>query len=650
MDVLTRLRLLAGPVRPFVLGKLLFALKKRRAYTALHSIALQGTTYSPLAAAPSLRQELFPLPSQTWWDEHGGQLSTWLQSVGEHRIAVVDSVFGARRAGTEWKAAGVREETFDDMRARVATLDAGYAPIDWNAHPAAGVRWPELQWFARRQEHEHVEDASVAPDIRVPHELSRMHHWMSLALDKAYHRELRNQMIDLLAHNPPGYGLQWAFPMGVGMRCFCMLTALDWMRQTGTHDEALEKLVAASAVDHARFLMHTAEWAGGMRTSHYIGCLFGLLAAGVYVDTEESVHWLRMGLAELSVELQTQFGSDSVNFEASTGYHKHVIDFFVQATTLVTTAHSKHPHIVPALPAAWLLRLHAGVQALHTLERIGMPMIGDNDDGMAVKLLGYHAEKVFVHDAPASNPIGFVHDVAASNPLGVASSRIKHTAFTKFGLDVYERERYTLTARCGPVGQWGKGGHAHNDRNAITLRVGDTWLVVDSGCMTYTGDPVRRNSDRSTLAHATLCVEGREQLLWPNDHGEGLFWMMPDNTRARITQRDDQGWSAEHFGFGKPHTRTLEFADSTVRGTDTYERAAGEVVIVRFPLGPTITFSDDTFYSAGRPLATLAVEGVERVWTENTEYSGAYGSSQPNYTLCMLVKGQRVVWTIIVLD
>ncbi len=550
---------------------------------------------------------------------------------------MADSVFGARRAGTEWKAAGVHDGTFDDMRSRIATLDAEYVPFDWNAHPAAGVRWPELQWFADAQRHEHVDDATVAADVRIPHELSRMHHWMSLALDKTYHRELRNQIVDVLAHNPPGYGLQWAFPMGVGMRSFCMLTALDWMRQNGTHDEALERLVAASAVDHARFLMYTAEWSGGMRTSHYIGCLFGLLAAGVYVDSDESVQWLRMGLDGLEEELQVQFGADGMNFEASTGYHKHVIDFYVQATTLLHKTHSLHPQLVPACSQAWLTTLHLGLQALQTLERIGMPIIGDNDDGMAVKLCGYHAQRVFVPDAIASEPQR-------------SSGRIKHTAFASFGLDIYECEQYTFTARCGPVGQWGKGGHAHNDRNAITMRINETWLIVDSGCMTYIGNPKRRNRDRSTAAHATLCVEGREQLRWPNDSGEGLFWMMPDKTRARITQRDAHRWSAQHSGFGKPHTRTLDFTDRTVSGTDTYERAAGESVIVRFTLGPTITFSESTFFSAGIPLATLAVEGAERVWVEESTFSPAYGISEPNETLCIAVSGLHVAWTVVVLE
>ena len=215
---------------------------------------------------------------------------------------------------------------------------------------------------------------------------------------------------------------------------------------------------------------------------------------------------------------------------------------------------------------------------------------------------------------------------------------------------MYECKRYTLTARCGPVGQWGKGGHAHNDRNAITLRVGETWLIVDSGCMTYTGDTARRNRDRSTAAHATLTVEGREQLAWPNDSGGGLFWMMPDNTRARITQRDADRWSAQHSGFGKPHTRTLEFTDHTVSGTDTYEPAAGESVIVRFPLGPTITFSENTFFSNGAPIASLATEGAERIWLEESVFAPAYGLSVANETLCIAVSGPHVSWTIVVLE
>ncbi|RPI67489.1 MAG: hypothetical protein EHM43_07915, partial [Ignavibacteriae bacterium] len=66
MDARTKLRLLLGPVRPFIMGKLRDAvmrpLKRRRALAMLRT---------SLTDAPPLRRGVLPLPPPEWIANHG---------------------------------------------------------------------------------------------------------------------------------------------------------------------------------------------------------------------------------------------------------------------------------------------------------------------------------------------------------------------------------------------------------------------------------------------------------------------------------------------------------------------------------------------------------------------------------------------------
>jgi hypothetical protein len=83
-------------------------------------------------------------------------------------------------------------------------------------------------------------------------------------------------------------------------------------------------------------------------------------------------------------------------------------------------------------------------------------------------------------------------------------------AYPDFGLYLFRSPRLYLATRCGPVGQNGLGGHAHNDQLHIELTVdGEDW-ITDPGTYLYTPLPNRRNEYRSTGAHFTPRMEGPE--------------------------------------------------------------------------------------------------------------------------------------------
>lgn len=74
-------------------------------------------------------------------------------------------------------------------------------------------------------------------------------------------------------------------------------------------------------------------------------------------------------------------------------------------------------------------------------------------------------------------------------------------AYPDFGLYLFKSPRLYLAVRCGPLGQNGVGGHAHNDQLSLELTVDGEDRLLDPGTYLYTPLPARRNDYRSLKAH-----------------------------------------------------------------------------------------------------------------------------------------------------
>jgi hypothetical protein len=83
-------------------------------------------------------------------------------------------------------------------------------------------------------------------------------------------------------------------------------------------------------------------------------------------------------------------------------------------------------------------------------------------------------------------------------------------AYPDFGLYLAQSSQIYLAIRCGPVGQNGVGGHAHNDQLHLELMVDGKQWITDPGTHVYTPLPEERNAYRSTGAHFTPRLTGPE--------------------------------------------------------------------------------------------------------------------------------------------
>jgi hypothetical protein len=216
--------------------------------------------------------------------------------------------------------------------------DASYRPIDWQLDFRSGYRWHAGAHFSALPI-----PVDTGADVKVPWELGRLQHLPQLALcavlaaagaeDFApaadYVGELRNQLLDFLALNPPRFGVNWMCPMDVGIRVANMLMAMDILIGAGLDpdlkfiDQDFIDIVLRSARDHAAHIADHPEWSEGGRGNHYLANLIGLLWAASYLPPAPPTDaWFAFAAAELLREGARQFGPDGGNYEGSTNYHR----------------------------------------------------------------------------------------------------------------------------------------------------------------------------------------------------------------------------------------------------------------------------------------------------------------------------------------
>ena len=602
---------------------------RRRWWQARNTAAPQACSYAPVE--PRALQRLFSAPATALAARPGTSLGAWCVHYLRHEFNVL---------GSGWKIVGVERDVRvpgelvnPGNAARNAQLldllDAGYAPIDWQIDFKSGFRWSAAAW------HRDVRFGDVAgADVKVPWELARMQHLPQLALaagaglvsTEQAMREIRNQALDFIAANPPGWGIHWCNPMEVAIRAANWLITRDLLLAAGSgFDAEFDAVLRASVHDHGRHIAANLEWHPRYRGNHYLANLAGLLFCGACLEGEEADGWLAFAIRELEAETARQFNRDGGSFEASTSYHRlsgEIVAFGTAAALALPSGRIERlarirPRRICAqhgLRARPLREGGAPFGAAHVenLRRIAnfaraatkpggrVVQVGDNDSGRFARLAW--AERDGEEDSldhrhlvamietldtlprggttagapPAASGLGWEDAVREIGALEAGHTRVRVlargpglvrnlacAAFPDFGLYVLRSDRLWLSVRCGESGIEPLGAHAHNDQLAIELVLDGEDLVRDPGSYVYTSDPGTRNAYRSAFAHDVPHVSGSE----PASLGDGLF-LLRGRTGARCLHFSARGFVGLHYGYGAPVWRRVSLTDDELKVED----------------------------------------------------------------------------------
>ena len=511
-----------------------------------------------------------------------------------------------------------------------------YQPIDWHVDFKSGYRWSEKAWFAR------IRFGQSGADIKVPWELSRFQHGLLLGQayrvsgNEKYADEVIYQIVDWIEANPVGYGPNWVCPMDIAIRAANWLVSLSLIQGAGVLTDNVLWLVAKSLYQHGKHIRGHLEWSPQLTSNHYTSDIAGLFfIANTCSNLPEAGEWASFSRRELEQEINKQVYQDGCNFEASTCYHRLVLELFFYPALLARK-------IGKPLSDQYLSHLERMFDALRLLLHGNgdIAQIGDNDSGRfliferpgtSVLRMDYllpigdwffgHGNRGYPADVDDSALYWLTGKRIIKNLHSRWKSRPSHS-FSDAGWVVLRKDSIQVVVSCGPNGQNGNGGHAHNDKLSIEVSVHGIPVIVDPGTYLYTPDLECRNQFRSTNYHSTPQLTNEEQ----NPILNGLLgaFTLGDKAQASIRKFEDSMLEATHKGYGPSLDMSLSIHEQRLFGA--YGTQHGEYTMRWFlhpRVHPNITEKGVLLDVAG---FSLLLSGANNYFDiAEYDYSPAYG-------------------------
>ncbi len=561
--------------------------------------------------------------------------------------------------------------------------------IDWHLDFKVGRRWPLIHPTAID-----VDELDKPSDIKVPWELSRCQHFITLGEaywltgDEKYPREFRCQVESWIRSNPYRLGVNWLCTMDVAIRVANWVVGWQFFKDSPMMDETFRLSFFDSVHLHGRHILRNLENKGRVTSNHYLSDLVGLLyVAKAFPWFQESATWRQFVIDELKKEMMKQVNPDGMDFEGSTCYHRLVLELFFFATLLtVEDTESDGADYSQAAREtfgdAYVDRLYKMFEfVVYALKPNGrMPQIGDNDNGrlhvfsekeiLDMRYL-LHFGAIFFHEAKFKiNEFGFSQDAlwifgkkgygAWSSLAGTSVKTLESRAFADSGIYIMRDGASYIIIHCAANGQHGLGGHNHNDVLSFELHARGNDIIVDPGTFTYSGNQRMRNLFRSSSSHNSLVVDGHE--VNPFD-GRDIFGLS-DVAKPKVLVWRSNGrrdiLEAEHYGYTRlhepvKHRRKLSFDKRTsiVRVEDCLDGSGMHLCELSFhsPLR-AIPSTDKSVLALGVDkcgVARISEGGLLRWRLSFSEYSLCYGV-KTSILNCTLLKAHLapVTFTVII--
>jgi hypothetical protein len=482
---------------------------------------------------------------------------------------------------------------------------------DWFYDPVTGRRAPAERYAFRIN---HRSQAQTG-NIKQIWEISRLQHLTLLATawflsrDEVYARRVADQLRSWMRENPFLSGVHWTSGIEIGIR----LISLTWIRRLLDDWPEVADLFENDELTIRQIRWHQQYLSafrsrGSSANNHVVAEAAGqLVASCAFPWFAESERWRRSSARLLERELIRNTFPSGIGRELATDYQCFVAELGLLAAVEAEAAGH------PLSEAAWR-RLCAMVDSGAALldERLRPPRQGDSDEGRALVLDDPPLNRwpsLLALGAAFFGPLDWWPGApadAGSSIIGAMPGAVRAIAgrpaerpwrFTDAGITLLRTggdPEPEIWCRCdgGPHGYLSIGAHAHADALSVEVRYGGVDVLADPGTYCYHGEPEWRSYFRSTIAHNTIELDGRNQ----SREGGPFLWLRHANgTEIDVQDIGDAAeWTAEHDGYQalRPpsrHRRTVRL-DRASRIIDIFDEIRGgrHEACLSFHLGPDI--------------------------------------------------------------
>ena len=415
---------------------------------------------------------------------------------------------------------------------------------------------------------------------------------------------------------------------------------------------------------HGEYIRRHLEFSYIATGNHYLSDIVGLFWLGICLpELESAKEWQSFGLREMLREMDKQVLADGAHYEASTGYHRFVLELFLFSFVLCKSNSIEIDH------GYWeKLRLMFEYTRAYLRPDGRAPLIGDMDSGQVMPIVRRAANDhsyLLAIGAVLFNEPKFKVDSELPEELfwilgsdgvqafaGLDRFCPKSKGFSEAGIYVQRKDDLYLLFNASGIGLKGRGAHGHNDTLSVEVSACGTSFLSDPGTFVYTGDCAQRHLFRSTGYHSTIEIDGAEQ----NTIEVETPFRMADETRPRVlhweTGEDRDIVVAEHYGYRKlpngpiTHRRTVSI-DKRERYwviEDTLSGSGAHSFRFYFHIAPNLaTNSQDSLVeirdeASGAKLIIAALDSARSAQLEPRWFSRDYGSKVESVAACWTVR------------
>ncbi len=490
---------------------------------------------------------------------------------------------------------------------------------DWSFDPATGVASdPATYAFDLNPR-----DAGAVGNVKNVWELSRHHHITILAAayfvsgEDRYAQGAAAQLRSWWRSNPPLRGINWTSGIELGIR----LIAWVWVRRLLASWPGVSGLFESSAEFTDQLFAHQSyldrfQSHGSSANNHLVAEQAGQFAAACgFPMFPKSAAWRVRSAALLEREAVHQTFPSGLNREMASDYHGFVLELFLAAA--IEGERAGHP----LSDALWdRLTAMADAGAAFVDGSLRAPRQGDGDEGIALALDGERRSRWRSLLPTMTRLVGRCDWWPGEDRIDVRSAlwtaalparsvagrpSLRPNMLPDAGLVLlrtHDTGADEIWCRCdgGPFGFLSIAGHAHADALSVELRIGGVDVLTDPGTYCYHVEPEWRSYFRSTRAHNTLEIDGKDQA-----EPAGPFnWSSRADAETVAVAGLDTGpvamWTGRHGGYQRLddpvlHERTVSLhrAERRLTITDRIEATRPHDVVLAFHVGPTVSAEID---------------------------------------------------------
>jgi hypothetical protein len=501
---------------------------------------------------------------------------------------------------------------------------------DWHHDPVAGRDWPLVHWSQ-------VNHRELGLDPKWIWEMGRHQGVVALARawrlsgDDRYAECAVRHLEGFIAQNPPGRGIHWRSGLELGIRLISWAFAVELLRGSAALGAGTAGRLLTSAGAHLEHLgRYPSRYSSA--NNHQIGEEAGRAVGGLcFPEVPGAAGHAEEGIAALGAALTAQVLPDGVDAEQAVGYHGFVLELGLPVVACLRALGRPVPEEI-AGPLAGI----AGFMGVLASDGLTLPRIGDEDEGLGVDLgpamdeadrLRFRlraARALLEVDLPRQEPgidepTIWLCGLAPAERAAAAPARLPGSAAFPHGGYAVLRSRdgegreVRAVMDAGPMGLAPMSAHGHADLLSVCMAVDGREVLIDPGTFTYFGEQRWRDYGRSTVAHSTITIDGRDQA---EPAGRFMWRTQPGASLDEFTLDEGRVAAGGHHDAYAPvrHERRATLAGRTLTVTDDLTGPPGaHDVELRWHLAPgALEGSPEgwTWNGAGVSVA-VAVEGLD---------------------------------------